>query len=129
MRLSPDRLEDLLPGDRFIVSFPRSGNAWIRTVLFEILQLKSDTPLIDGDDNPTAKRLFLPSMHTPAEQTADFFKKVGQVGRVFKSHNITDLRGRKMVYQFRNPIDCIVSYYHFRKHRANLRKSPLMRFV
>jgi hypothetical protein len=124
MRLSPERLADLLPGDRFIVSFPRSGNAWTRTVLFEILQLRSGTPITDADHFRAT------TMHNSqsAEQTADFFNQVGPVGRVFKSHNITDLKGRKMVYQFRDPIDCLVSYYHFSQHRANLQETSLDAF-
>ena len=33
--------------------------------------------------------------------------------RIFKSHNLRDLRGRRIVYIFRQPADALTSYFHF----------------
>jgi hypothetical protein len=37
----------------------------------------------------------------------------GMPTRIFKSHNLRDLRGRRIVYIFREPADTLTSYFHF----------------
>ena len=108
MPISPEVLADLRESDRFIVSFPRSGNTWLRHLLQElIIASRPDCP------RPESLEVLQATVHRGVLErpaAASF----GLPWRLLKSHNIRDLRGHRMVYLFREPADAIVSYYHLR---------------
>ena len=107
MVVAPERLAALRPDDQFLVSYPRSGNRWVRHLLREVIALgRPNLPL------PERPGMLIPDLHVhemdhPARM--DF----GMPTRIFKSHNLRDLRGRRIVYIFREPADALVSYFHF----------------
>ena len=107
MNVAPERLEALRPDDQFLVSYPRSGNTWVRHLLREIILLsRPDLPA------PEALWMLIPDLHVhDMDHPARVRFKMPT--RIFKSHNLRALRGRRMVYIFREPGDALTSYYHF----------------
>ena len=113
MSIAPEILADLRESDRFIVSFPRSGNTWLRHLLQEvIIASRPDCP------RPESLEALQATVHrgTLERPAAASF---GMPWRLLKSHNIRDLRGHQMVYLFREPADAIVSYYHLRIRKGH----------
>ena len=102
MPIAPEVLADLRDGDRFLVSFPRSGNTWLRHLLQELIILRRpDQP------RPIDLETLQPSVHRGAidrPATAAF----NLPWRLLKSHNIRDLRGHQIIYLFRQPADALV---------------------
>ena len=97
-----------------LVSFPRSGNTFLRNVLFEVYGISSKTYLQDG--------------HGPDE--------AWQEALVVKTHHLpdelpTELTSRPIVYLVRDGRDAVVSFAHHRKDvvapesdfRQNLKES------
>jgi hypothetical protein len=105
--VSPERLAALRPDDQFLVSYPRSGNTWVRHLLREvIIRGRPDLP------PPEKLWMLIPDLHVhPMEHPARGI--FGMPTRIFKSHNLRDLRGRRIVYIFREPADTLISYFHF----------------
>ena len=102
-----DRLRDLRDTDVFLVSFPRSGNTWVRHLLRDVIaSAKPELPV------PEKLGALMPIVHhsPPDHQALTDFEVPC---RIFKSHNIASLRGRKMIYLFRRPEDALVSFFHF----------------
>jgi hypothetical protein len=105
--LAPERLAALRPDDQFLVSYPRSGNTWVRHLLREVIVLGRP------DLSPPDKLwMLIPDLHQhKMEHPARTL--FGVPTRIFKSHNLRDLRGRRIVYIFREPADTLISYFHF----------------
>jgi hypothetical protein len=100
--------------DQFVVSFPRSGNTWLLHLLRELITMRR--PEHAAPENMLS---LLPAVHKPAA-AAPLHEAFGLPGRIFKSHNIAGLLGRRMVYLLREPADALVSYYHFAQRRVAL---------
>jgi hypothetical protein len=121
MPVPGENVEGVLPDDQFIVSYPRSGNTWLRQLLCDlVLQRKFGVELQGLQSLPSADAL-MPDIHVhnlvnPTQ--AEF----GMTERIFKSHNLSHLRGCRMVYLFRSPADALVSYYHLNLRRPELRE-------
>lgn len=107
MAIPPERSAGLRPDDQFLVSFPRSGNTWMRHLLFDVIA--GSRPELE---RPERLEAILPTVHK-FEPDDPLLAKFGLTTRILKSHNIADLLGRRMVYIFRDPADSLVSYYHF----------------
>jgi hypothetical protein len=102
------RLFDVLPDDTVLVSFPRSGNTWLR---FLIGNLRSPGESVTFEN---VERL-VPDIYV---NTNDELMQVPRP-RVLKSHETFDHRYPRVVYLVRNPADVAVSYYHYlRKVRS-----------
>lgn len=107
-------LESLRHDDQFIVSYPRSGNRWLRMMVGEMI--------LRAHPHPPAGRLgaeMLPDLHHLEALEAPLGEDCPK--RVFKSHNIRALAGRRMVYLFRRPADALISFHHFRTEMAGRR--------
>ncbi len=81
-----------------LASYPRSGNTFLRNVLFEVYGVRSGTFLLDG--------------HGPDDRWQDF--------AVVKTHHLphelpTELQERPAVYLLRDGRDSLVSFAHHRK--------------
>lgn len=100
--------------DQFVVSFPRSGNTWLLHLLRELITMRR--PELAAPENMLS---LLPTVHRPAAPEPQH-EAFGLPGRIFKSHNIAGLLGRRMVYLFRDPADALVSFYHFEQRRVAL---------
>lgn len=107
MAVAPERLSALRPDDQFLVSYPRSGNTWVRHLLREVIVLgRPDLP------PPEKLWMLIPDLHQH-EMEHPARTAFGMPTRIFKSHNLRDLRGRRIVYIFRDPADALTSYFHF----------------
>jgi len=88
--------------DTFLVSYPKSGNTWVRFLLANLIYPNESVGFAN------INRL-LPS---PDVLSKRFLKKVPRP-RILKSHQPFDVRFRKVIYLVRDPRDVIVSEYHF----------------
>jgi hypothetical protein len=88
--------------DTFLVSYPKSGNTWVRFLLANLLYPNETV----GFSN--INRL-LPA---PGVSSKRFLKALPRP-RILKSHEPFDARFKKVIYLVRDPRDVVVSEYHF----------------
>lgn len=121
MSVPEETVQGLLPDDQFIVSYPRSGNTWLRQLLCDLVLQKKFGPELQGLAALPSADALMPDIHVHklVNSTQTEF---GMTQRIFKSHNLSHLRGMRMVYLFRTPADSLVSYYHVNLRRPELRE-------
>jgi len=90
------------PDDTFLVSYPKSGNTWVRFLLANLIHPNETVSFAN------INRL-LPA---PGVITRRFLKSVPRP-RILKSHEPFDARFRRVIYLVRDPRDVAVSEYHF----------------
>lgn len=105
--------------DVFIVSYPRSGNTWLRFLVGNLVRqndpitfanLESQIPEIYMFPDRILRRLPRP--------------------RILKSHECFDPRYKRIIYVVRDPRDVAVSYYHYAIKRKKLADGyPIEEFV
>lgn len=93
----------LQPNDAFIASYPRSGNTWLRFVLFEIL--------VTGSAGFDEVNHIVPEvgLHKPA-----YFLLPGE-GRLIKTHEPFQKEYRKAIYLVRDVRDVVLSEFAYQK--------------
>jgi len=107
------------PDDTFLVSYPKSGNTWVRFLLANLMYPNESVGFAN------INRL-LPA---PGVITKRFLKTVPRP-RILKSHEPFDTRFRKVLYLVRDPRDVAVSEYHFDlKKRYIAADMTLERFI
>ena len=96
-------LSNIYGSDTFIVSFPKSGNTWLRFILANMLTKELVT--MKNIDK------FVPDIY-------NFKKQINGKGepRFIKTHNINLQQYPKTIYIHRDYRDVLVSYYHFQKN-------------
>lgn len=94
----------LHPDDVFIVSYPKSGNTWVRFLLANIIRYDSGEPVdfhsvhqVIPDIEVKAHEKILHTMPPP---------------RLIKSHEPYDSRFKRVIYILRDGRDVMVSYYY-----------------
>ena len=94
------------PDDKFLVSFPRSGNTWTRFLVCN---------LIDPDNPVTFAQLEsrIPEIYYVPDRRLRAFPRP----RVIKSHECFDPRYPRVIYIVRDPRDVLISYYEFQLKR------------
>lgn len=107
MPLPAAALKELRDSDRFVVSYPRSGNRWLRVMLHDLLLLSRPELRARAEG-----MVLLPDLHQVWPSILDP-TEFGLPSRILKSHNLTALTGRPMVYLFRQAADALVSHFHF----------------
>ncbi len=90
------------PDDTFLVSYPKSGNTWVRFLLANLIHPNETVGFAN------INRL-LPA---PGVLSKRFLKTLPRP-RILKSHEPFDARFRKVIYLVRDPRDVAVSEYHF----------------
>ena len=113
-KINSTKLTTLYNDDYFIVSFPRSGNTWMRYLLSDIA-LQNASSKITGnpriiDNWPVSPHDLVPDLHIHNPESS-IIKNYGFPCRVFKSHNITILPNNcRFAYLIRDPNDVMLSY-------------------
>jgi hypothetical protein len=127
IRLAKDILMDtrkgryltVLPDDIFIVSYPKSGNTWMRFLIGNLLF--QDEPITFSNIEFKVPDIYRNSNRKLLKISSP---------RILKSHEYFDPRYRKVIYIVRDPRDIAVSYYyHSLKFRIINKEQKLDGFV
>jgi hypothetical protein len=92
----------VFPDDTFLVSYPKSGNTWVRFLLANLIYPNETVGFAN------INRL-LPA---PGVLSKRFLRSLPRP-RILKSHETFDVRFRKVIYLVRDPRDVAISEYHF----------------
>lgn len=99
----------ILPNDVFIISYPKSGNTWLR---FLVANYMSNNQCTFENSH-----FFIPDIHYNPE----YVEKLPQTGvRFIKSHSAYTSTYPKVVYVARDGRDVAVSYYFYLKKFRNI---------
>jgi len=109
-RTGPGRGVTVFPDDRFVVSFPRSGNTWTRFLIGNLVH--PDTPVTFAN-----LESLVPSIYIRPDRALRGIARP----RVLASHECFEPRYPKVIYIVRDPRDVAVSYYH---HNLKIRNLP-----
>lgn len=105
--------------DFFLVSFPKSGNSWVRVTIAYLL-------------NPEVEEIAFHNLHNfiPDTEVADQLPIIQdrqssfyqQSAMIAKSHDYYTnfYRQKKVIYIVRNGVDAITSYYHYLNARTEV---------
>lgn len=96
----PDRLE-IFPDDAFLVSYPRSGNTWLRKLVATALHPEHSW----GVQNLSQA---VPDIHVTGQNLADWPRP-----RIIKSHASYQPDYPRVVYLYRDGRDVAVSYFNY----------------
>ena len=111
------------PDDVFIVSYPRSGNTWMRFLVGELVFQKE----IDFHN----LRELIPDIYIYG-CTHSFLESLNRP-RYIKSHEPYDPRYPKVIYLVRDPRDVAISYYNwllkFKKITIDITASPELLYI
>jgi len=109
----------VFPDDTFIVSYPRSGNTWVRFLVANLLHPTKTVSFANIEK-------FVPDCEAKSSR---YLRKVPRP-RIIKSHEYFDHRYPKVLYIVRDPRDVVLSYYDFeRKYRHIDDAYPLPKYV
>jgi hypothetical protein len=95
-------LANLFSTDTFVISYPKSGNTWLRFIIANMLTKETVTMKnVDG---------LVPDIY-------NFKDRINQLGepRFIKSHHAHFKSYPKTIYIYRDYRDVLISYYHFQK--------------
>ena len=107
------------PDDTFLVSYPKSGNTWVRFLLANLIHPNETVGFANINQ-------LLPA---PGVLSKRFLKTLPRP-RILKSHEPFDVRFRKVIYLVRDPRDVAVSEYYFdRKKRYIAPEMTLEQFI
>lgn len=113
------RAVTVLPGDTFLVSYPRSGNTWVRFLIGNLLQPAHPITFANIEQ-------VVPDIY----QNSDRALRALAPPRVLKSHEYFDPRYQRVIYLVRDPRDVAVSYYHYHIKISRFDETyPIDRFV
>lgn len=104
--LNQRRHRGLLPQDVFLASYPRSGNTWLRSLLYEVLTGK--TPTFGDIDRPSS-----PVGHLGNHARSSVLLESG--GRLIKTHEPFRGEYQRAIYLIRDVRDVVLSEFRYQK--------------
>jgi hypothetical protein len=115
----PGRMLDVFPDDTFLVSYPKSGNTWIRFLIANLKHPEKHPDFTNLNelvvDNEAHSKRSLNCLPRP---------------RILKSQQYFDPRYCKILYLVRDPRDVVLAEYHFAiKQRLHNEDYPLAHYV
>ncbi len=99
---SATRNVKILKDDTFLVSYPKSGNTWLRFIIANLLVEDSERVTLSGLED------IVPDIYRNSNEKLSLISSP----RILKSHEPFNHRYRKVIYIVRDPRDVAVSYYH-----------------
>jgi Sulfotransferase domain len=105
----PGRELVILPDDTFLVSYPKSGNTWVRVLIANLL----------SPQKPADFRAINRLVPDPSSETKRHFMNMPRP-RVIKSHFVFDPRYPRVIYIVRDPRDVAISEYHYQRKTRNI---------
>lgn len=108
-QVSAGRSATIFPDDVFLVSYPKSGNTWVRFLIANLIHPQEPVSFLNIES-------VLPSIYILPDRELRKFSRP----RILKSHECFHPRYRKVIYIVRDPRDVAVSYYYY-----NLKKRLL----
>jgi hypothetical protein len=107
------------PDDTFLVSYPKSGNTWVRFLVANLVHSTRPITLVEADH-------LIPAVDGKSRR---FFQQLPRP-RIIKSHYPFDSRYKRVIYVVRDPKDVAVSQYHYQIKRKVLDEGhPVDEFV
>lgn len=108
-QVNAGRAATIFPDDVFLVSYPKSGNTWVRFLIANLVHTEEAVTFLNIES-------VLPSIYIlPDRELRKFVRP-----RILKSHECFMPRYRRVIYIVRDPRDVAVSYYYY-----NLKKRLL----
>src|SRR6267154_1816091 len=118
-RINAGRGLTILPGDRFLVSYPRSGSTWSRFLIGNLLSASEPITFANIESR-------FPSIYICTDRQ---LRSVARP-RLLTSHEAFDPSYKTIIYVVRDPRDVAVSFYHYAiKNRHIPDGYPLEKFV
>jgi len=108
-RAQPGMSLKVRPDDTFLVSYPKSGNTWMRFLIANLLQQNPPVGLLEAD-------CLIPSVDAKSKKFFDDMKSP----RVIKSHFSFIPAYKRVIYVVRDPRDVVMSQYHYQIKRGVL---------
>ena len=108
--LASGRQAEIRESDVFLVSYPRSGNTWVRFLLANVIAHDTAQPIDFHSVHSVIPDFGIPEHRQLIEALAD--------PRIIKSHSAHDRRFPRVIYLVRDGRDVMISYYDYQtKHR------------
>jgi hypothetical protein len=108
-QVSAGRGATIFPGDVFLVSYPKSGNTWVRFLIANLVHPQEPVTFLNIE-------AVVPSIYILPDRELRKFHRP----RILKSHECFMPRYESVIYIVRDPRDVAVSYYYY-----NLKKRLL----
>ena len=112
------REREIFHDDTYIVSYPKSGNTWVRFMLMNLMS-PDEASFLNMDDR-------IPSIYrTPASRLVEYPRP-----RIIKSHEYLHPRYPRVIYIVRDPRAVVVSLWHYRVKTRYIPESyPIHQYV
>jgi len=110
--IGPGRFLNILDSDYFIVSYPKSGNTWVRFIVANMIH-RDKTVLFSNIED------LVPDVYINKESS---YRELA-TPRFFKSHEYFDPRMKNVIYIVRDPRDVMVSLFFYLKKIKSIKKS------
>lgn len=100
--------------DIYLVSYPKSGNTWLRFLIANALKIHFDIP---REVNFFSLHEFIPDIHTSRHLRSRSFFDEYNLPRIIKSHSNYNPYYNRVILLIRDPRDVCISYYYFLRQR------------
>jgi len=97
------QINDILPDDIFLVSYPKSGNTWLRFILAYLINGTQKSLNLQGIES------IVPDVYRSKDVVDAMHGR-----RIIKTHDALFEYYPKVVYIYRDYRDVLVSYYHYK---------------